>query len=680
MAVDRTQLEELHANLTDRLAALKTGDEWLAWLTSARRFHRYSPANQLLLAAQGATGHVASYRTWQRIPAVGGGNCQVRKGEHGLTILAPMTVTRRDVDEATGDEIIVGQAVRGFKTVTVFHQDQLVNPPDLPQQPLPALLTGDNRHQHLWTAITAHLGDLGYTTHLVARSPVDSWNGRTNFATAEVSIAEHLEPPQRLKTLVHEWAHIALEHGQQPGRGRSVIEVEAESVAYLVCATVGLDAAGYTIPYLASWSSGDLELLETTAQRVLAITVEMVDTLEAGLSIDLTPDLFGAPRPGTVIALPTATNPPTGPEPGRGPASMARHPSGGLHPIGAVEVEATPTLDGTPDGPVRDVLARLANESDRRLFLYAMDRLDTDLDLATLMCADAGIDPTATIELLTRVGVNRTTVITSMTRPVTSTIDPTPQPLFPDLGDTPFPSPTVHDRADIHQADTDRASATAGLLDWADHAALTAMNLRNPDHLATAARLIHDLGFDAATAGDMLEHFGGPTGAIAEVLHQSFYDPATATMQPLWPPPPPPPTLPEKPADLDTTRQPAPGVADWDRAAIAHVAASGDAHRLASLADALDLTGPAAVTVWSDIGVDPRLAAQATLQRCHGDIAAATKMLAAGWSDQPVDWSEHLPPPAASAETMPGTAQAILDQWAALTEPPAASMQPADLT
>ena len=674
MPVDRTQLEALHTGLTDRLAALTTGDEWLAWLTSARRFHRYSPANQLLLAAQGATGHVASYRTWQRIPAVGGGTCQVRKGKHGLTILAPMTVTRRDIDEASGDEIVVTTGLRGFKAVKVFHQDQLVDPPDLPDQPLPALLTGDNRHQHLWAAIVSHLGDLGYTTQLVCRSPFETWNGRTNFATAEVSVAEHLQAPQRLKTLVHEWAHIALEHGEQPGRDRSVIEVEAESVAYLVCATVGLDAATYTVPYLASWSSGEPALLETTAQRVLAITVEMVDTLETELSIDLTPDLLGGPRAGNVTPLPTA-NRPTGPEPGPTPASsMARHPSTGLHLVAPVEVEATPTLDGAPAGPARDVLARLANESDRRLFLYAIDRLDTDLDLATLMCADAGIDPTATIELLTGLGVDRTTVIASMTRPVTSTFDPEPQPLFPDISDVPLPPPTLLDRHD-GPTGADRTGAAAGMLAPADQAVQDAMNLRNPDHLATAARLIHDLGFDTAVAGEMLEHFGDQPAAVGEVLQQSFYDPVTATMQPLWPPTEPAP--PDRPDPSDPTRRLDPGVADWDRTAIAHVAAAGDAHRLALLADALDLSGPTAVSLWADVGVTPRLAAAAALERCDGDIDAATKVLAAGWTDQPIAWSEHFPPP---ASTVPGTAQAILEQWAALTEAPGGSMQPADLT
>src|SRR4051812_17287617 len=117
MPVDPAALEELHRRLGEQLAALTTGDQWLGFLQSSRRFHRYSPHNQMLLAMQGATGHVASYRTWQRIPSRDGTPCQVGTGEKGLVVLAPMTVTRRQIDDTTGEQTTVAGAVRGFKPV-----------------------------------------------------------------------------------------------------------------------------------------------------------------------------------------------------------------------------------------------------------------------------------------------------------------------------------------------------------------------------------------------------------------------------------------------------------------------------------------------------------------------------------------------------------------------------------
>ena len=107
MPVDPTVLEAMSQRLADQLTALASGQDWLDFLNSSRHFHRYSPQNQMLLLIQGAQGHVAGYRTWQRIPAQGGGTCQVRKDEKGLVVLAPMTITRREVDDTTGQEVTV---------------------------------------------------------------------------------------------------------------------------------------------------------------------------------------------------------------------------------------------------------------------------------------------------------------------------------------------------------------------------------------------------------------------------------------------------------------------------------------------------------------------------------------------------------------------------------------------
>ena len=50
---------------------------------------------------------------------------------------------------------------------------------------------------------------------------------------------------------------------------RDLIEVEAESVAYLVAAHHGLDTADYTFAYIAGWAGRDNEAITSTARRVL---------------------------------------------------------------------------------------------------------------------------------------------------------------------------------------------------------------------------------------------------------------------------------------------------------------------------------------------------------------------------------------------------------------------------
>lgn len=402
MPVDRAQLDELHQRMLSDLAVLTTGPEWAAWLHSARRFHRYSPQNQMLLAAQGATGLVASYRTWQRIPATDGGTCQVAKGEKGLTILAPMTVASRDVDEATGDEV-VARGIRGFKAVKVFHQGQLVSAPELAPAVLPELLTDENRWQHVWAAVQGLLEALGYSVDVVTPSAIDTWNGRTDFTDRSVVVSDHLEPPQRLKTLLHEWAHVALQHDVVIGLSAEVREVEAESVAYLIAGTVGLDSASYTLPYVAGWSAGQIDLVERTAQRVLTTTADMVGRLEIELGIDLTPDaLATSAADSEVVDLDSRRD--------------VDRPAPATTAPGPVVDERDPAIDEAP-GVMRDVLTRL-DPGDRALLVTALNEIDTSLDIATALFADAGVDAPRTVGLLLRAGADPAALEQSMSRTV----------------------------------------------------------------------------------------------------------------------------------------------------------------------------------------------------------------------------------------------------------------------
>jgi len=52
---------------------------------------------------------------------------------------------------------------------------------------------------------------------------------------------------------------------------RGQAEVEAESIAYLVTAQAGLDTRDYSVPYLAGWSGGDIDLLRESMTRVVNV-------------------------------------------------------------------------------------------------------------------------------------------------------------------------------------------------------------------------------------------------------------------------------------------------------------------------------------------------------------------------------------------------------------------------
>jgi len=293
---DTDRLVAAHQALSDAIANVITSEDWQQLLRISQSFHRYSPNNQLLLAAQGAEGLVASFNTWKQIPAVDGHVCRVRKGETAMRVYAPIRTTRREVDQETGDEIVERSVVR-FKLVPVFHQGQLVAPPDIPMQP--KLLVGAEPPAYLWDAVAAQIAAAGFRLERGALDGPGGANGVTSYPDKRVIVRDDLPPAQALKTQIHELAHVMLHapDDRPDGMSRDLVEVEAESVAFVVCDMLGVDSASYSIPYVANWAGGELDRVRSTAERVLGAARQIVTGLEKELGVELLQDpLAGARR------------------------------------------------------------------------------------------------------------------------------------------------------------------------------------------------------------------------------------------------------------------------------------------------------------------------------------------------------------------------------------------------
>jgi len=264
------KLASAHADLVAAVESLTSGEDWQRMLDTAAQFHRYSANNLFLIMwkCPEAT-RVAGYRTWQSLGR------QVRKGEHGIRILAPCQY-RYKVTEDDGTETThVG--IRGFTTTTVFDVaqtdgDQL---PDI----RPALLDGEGV-TGLWDALAAQVKEQDYT---LERGDCSGANGRTDHSTRTVRVRDDVSDAQATKTLAHELAHVLLHPSTNAYfqcRGKS--EVEAESVAFLVCEATGLVTDGYSFPYVARWADGDADVVRDTAERVL----EAARAILAGLGTE----------------------------------------------------------------------------------------------------------------------------------------------------------------------------------------------------------------------------------------------------------------------------------------------------------------------------------------------------------------------------------------------------------
>lgn len=268
----RDKVAELLDRLQEGIAALVTGEDWRRMMEVASRFHRYSLWNTLAILVQRPDAtHVAGYRMWQRVGR------QVLRGEQGIKILAPCTypVHREDDDENDA----TARVLRGFKVVHVFDVSQtdgaaLVD--------VPAVVLEGDAPATLVDALVAQIEASGFSYRRGPMPPQFAGaNGLTTYSARTVLVRDDLSPAHAAKTTAHELAHVLLHGDDAPEHTRERCEVEAESVAFIVCAACGLDSDSYTFPYVGRWSMGDLDLVRSTAERVTACARKVIDALPA---------------------------------------------------------------------------------------------------------------------------------------------------------------------------------------------------------------------------------------------------------------------------------------------------------------------------------------------------------------------------------------------------------------
>jgi antirestriction protein ArdC len=250
-AQKRTESREL---LESAARELLSSDGWRRYAETRAAFHRYSVGNCMLIAMQCPEAtRVAGFRKWQELGR------QVRKGEKSIRILAPHTYKR--VDERTGEE---AEHVY-FRAVAVFDVTQTDGEP-LPEPPCEPL-TGDS-HAAMLPRLERFAASIGWTVEYGETGSADGY-----AAPIEQRIrinSELTEPNRRVRTLVHELVH-ALGIGYRE-YGREVAEVLTETAAFVACRSIGLDTAGMSVPYVASWGEeGDLDAIKTYAGIVDAM-------------------------------------------------------------------------------------------------------------------------------------------------------------------------------------------------------------------------------------------------------------------------------------------------------------------------------------------------------------------------------------------------------------------------
>lgn len=262
-----TRVEDIRREIDDAIANLNTAEQWQDWLHYASQFHHYSLQNQLLIRMQRPNAtFVGGLKTvWNKKF-----NRSLIAGSKAIWVRAPKIVKKKN-DDGTDEKVIIG-----WLDVPVYDVADTTGPP-LPQRPEVSYTreTGvapPEMHTELQKQITAH----GYTVERV-ELPEDGPDGYTQHTpTKKVVVSTRHSDAHQAGVLAHELAHIQMGHMERhhdyhsgPGGQRPTMEVEAESVAYVIGRHYGLNPGGSAFAYIDGWAMGDKEKVRQTGERVV---------------------------------------------------------------------------------------------------------------------------------------------------------------------------------------------------------------------------------------------------------------------------------------------------------------------------------------------------------------------------------------------------------------------------
>lgn len=295
LPVQGKDMDSIMQSLESGVEELFTSNRYQEFLKTMAKFHNYSFNNTMLIAMQRPDATlVTSYKNWQSMGR------QVMKGEKGITIIAPAPYKKMKEKEVLDENQrpIMGTdgkpktekvevTVPHFKAVTVFDIAQTSGEPI--QTLAPELLTAAVQDFDSFMKAIQKISPVP-----IRFDEIDgNANGYYHNADKEIVIKKGLSESQTLKTAIHETAHAKLHDSEimeslGVEKDRLTKEVEAESVAYCVCSSFGLDTSDYSFPYIAGWSSSrEMKEMKASMDVIRKTAGEMIDQLTEELEIIL---------------------------------------------------------------------------------------------------------------------------------------------------------------------------------------------------------------------------------------------------------------------------------------------------------------------------------------------------------------------------------------------------------
>lgn len=269
------QLQLAFDMIEEGVERIKNSDQYKQYMKVMSLFHEYSYGNSLLIYSQCPhASYVAGFKAWKTLF-----NRLVVKGSKAIKIIAPFRIKlERDDTEDLDDE---DRYIIRYKTVNVFDISQTEG------QELPSIVS-EIQGYHENTRFLLEAFQKLTKEKEIQVSFIDSKedkklrSGANGYACTnqkKIVIKRDMSINHQLKTMIHEYSHVLLH--KDTNKSKEHKEIEAESIAFVVCNSFGLDTSEYSFGYITSWSEGmKSEQFKQILQDIQSKTNEIIESVK----------------------------------------------------------------------------------------------------------------------------------------------------------------------------------------------------------------------------------------------------------------------------------------------------------------------------------------------------------------------------------------------------------------
>lgn len=318
----QAEVKELMTQANQQIKQFETSvEQRKEFFNFMSEMYNYSPRNQMLIRSQyqGALA-VAPFSYWKKE------GVSVRKGEKGIKILSPRTVSLfkdangryKQLAKATTNEkldIQLGRIKTESKTYfAIGHVFDITqtnakaeNYPELyPNRPYQLDHNDPKQLDNMKTGLLDVARELNIPVYMSQKEVPQVALGAAKGAffigqnnQKGIVLSDRLSVPEQLGTLTHELAHAALHdhtkahetgywstHQLNGQRAENVKELQAEMVSYVVNKHHGLDTSAEAINYMASWTKGieDLDQNSDIFKDIQSTSRDFIQKVDASLT------------------------------------------------------------------------------------------------------------------------------------------------------------------------------------------------------------------------------------------------------------------------------------------------------------------------------------------------------------------------------------------------------------